>query len=363
MAWDAIRISAHFKWTNRAQRASSGERLQMKNALMIALAASGAAAALLAPSTASACACGCGVFDVGESSLMPADAATPFTVWFRYNYMNQNQNWEGSSKAPAADNDDKRILTSFYTVGGSYMINRDWTVMAELPTYQRAFTTTDDDGTIVGPPGTIFTGHLFALGDLQLTGVYTGLAKDMSTGLSLGVKLPTGDYKGPSGPLGGLEFDRDSLPGTGSTDLMLGGYHTGMLNTAQTLGYFVQARYQFAVATRDSYRPGNEFDAAAGVSYNLGGIGPITKVAPVLQVINSMRDRDSGSEADPLNSGYERLLIAPGINARINQLNIFADVELPLYQHTNAASSVSIEGASGQLVASALFKTQLSYSF
>ena len=293
---------------------------------------------------------------------MPGDSTAQTTVWFRYDYMNQNENWERGSKAPAADNGDKRINTSFYTIGASYMINHDWTVMAELPTYQRALTTTDD-GTVQGPPGSIYTGHDTALGDLHIEATYTGLTKDMSTGLSFGVKLPTGDYTGPTGSLGGSEFDRDSLPGTGSTDLIVGGYHVGYLNTAQTLGYYVQARYQFAVSTRNDYRPGNELDAAAGVSYNFGEVGGLTKVAPVLQVINSFREHDSGANADPLNSGYERVLFAPGVDVRVKQFNLFADVELPIYQHTNAAANASIEGTAGQLVAPILYKLQVSYSF
>ncbi len=42
----------------------------------------------------------------------------------------------------------------------------------------------------------------------------------MSSGLSLGVKLPTGDWTYPN-------FDRDTSIGTGTTDLLLGGYHLG----------------------------------------------------------------------------------------------------------------------------------------
>ena len=125
--------------------------------------------------------------------------------------MNQNQNWEGNSKAPASDNKDKRITTSFYTVGGQYMIDRNWTVMAELPTYSRKLTTTDD-GTVAGPAGSIYSGKLTDLGDLQVTGTYTGLSPDMSTGLSYGVKLPTGNDTGPNGPLGGAEIDRELCP-------------------------------------------------------------------------------------------------------------------------------------------------------
>ena len=152
----------------------------------------------------------------------------------------------------------------------------------------RAQLTTTDDGTVFGPAGSVYTGKLTDLGDLQLIGLYTGLSPDMSTGLSFGVKLPTGNYTGPTGPLGGAEFDRDSLPGTGSTDLMVGGYHVGGLNADGTLSYFVQARYQFAVLTRDSYRPGNELDGAVGVTYNFGAFGPLTKVAPVLQLLGSL---------------------------------------------------------------------------
>ncbi len=328
----------------------------------LAIAASLAAPLLALPVLAEACACGCGVFDIGDGTFMPSDSPSGFTAWFRYSYMEQNQNWEGANKAPATDNADKEILTSFYTIGGEYMINRTWTVMAELPLYDRELATTDD-GTVFGAAGSVYKAHDTAQGDLQLTGVYTGLSSDMSTGLSFGVKLPTGDYTGPSGALGGAEFDRDSLPGTGSTDIMLGAYHAGAVTTDGKLAWFAQGRYQIAVATRGGYRPGNEFDSAAGLSYSLGAFGKVSKVAPVLQLINSYRAHDTGPEADPLNSGYERLLISPGIEARMGKVRLFMDVALPIYQHANSAPSVAIEGTSGQLVAPALFKVQLSYSF
>ena len=328
-------------------------------------AATAAAAVLaLSPGAALACACGCGVFDVGASSIIPSDAQSGLTVWFRYDWMDQNQNWEGASKAPAADNADKKLETSFYTFGGQYMINRNWMVMAELPIFDRSLTTTDD-GTVFGPAGSIYTGHLTSLGDLQLTAMYTGFSQDMSTGIGLGVKLPTGDYTGPTGPLCGAEFDRDSLPGTGSTDLILNGYHAGGLGLKGALSYFVQARYQFAVMTRDDYRPGNELDAAAGVAYDLGRAGPFSRVAPGLQLIDSYRAHDSGANSDAPNSGYERLLVAPGVDLRINRVHLYADVELPIYQHANAAEgAIKIsDGTSGQLVAATLYKMRLAYDF
>ena len=165
----------------------------------------------LFPNSALACACGCGVFDVGAGTIMPTDSNSGFSLWFRYAFMNQNQNWEGSSKAPASDNGDKEIDTSFYTAGGEYMINHDWTVMAELPVFSRRLTTTDD-GTVFGPAGSVYTGHINDLGDAQMSGVYTGFSEDMSTGLSFGVKLPTGNYTGPTGPLGARNSTEIACP-------------------------------------------------------------------------------------------------------------------------------------------------------
>jgi hypothetical protein len=316
------------------------------------------------PQTALACACGCGIFDVGANVLagMPSGGDNGASVWFRYSYMNQNRNWEGSSKAASADNGDKEINTSFYTVGGEYTINAEWTVMAELPVYARHLTTTDD-GTVQGPAGSLYTGKLTDLGDLQLQALYTGLSSDASTGVSFGVKLPTGNYTGPTGSLGGAEFDRDSLPGTGSTDLMLGAYHLGTFANDSAFGYFVQARYQFAVLTRDAYRPGNELDAGAGLTYDFGALGPFADVLPLVQFLGSYRLHDTGGAADPLNSGYQRLLVSPGIELRLKKFRFYADVEKTIYQYTNAASSVAIEGTAGQLTASTLYKAQIAYDF
>lgn len=315
-------------------------------------------AAWLSPEKASACACGCGIFDVGAQSL-PAESS--LLVYFRYDYMNQNKNWEGGSSAPASDNQDKEINTSFYTVGLDYAVNDDWMVMAELPTYARHLTTTDD-GTVFGAPGSIYTGKLTDIGDMQLSALYTGLSADLSTGLGFGVKLPTGNYTGPNGPLGGPEFDRDSLPGTGSTDLMFSAFHVGALTVDQSLSYFAQARYQFAVMTRNGYRPGNELDAATGLSYDFGSAGILDKTAALLQFLGSYRMHDTGPNADPLNSGYDRLLVAPGFDLQIQKFRLYGDVEFPIYQHTNAASSVAIEGTSGQLVASTLYKLEIAYA-
>ena len=166
---------------------------------------------LAAPGLARACACGCGVFEVGSTLMRPIGVGG-FAA-FEYDYMNQNQNWSGTSKAPAADNDDKQIKTNFYNANFQYMFDQKWGLMANVPYWNRYFLTAGDDGTLVPY-------HYSSLGDLRFTGVYSGFADDMCTGLTFGFKLPTGDYTVP-GP------DRDNQIGTGSTDTLLGGVSPG----------------------------------------------------------------------------------------------------------------------------------------
>ncbi len=322
-----------------------------------------AAAIILAPAIAAACACGCGIFDVGGASgIMPDYSAGDYSLYFRYDYMNQNTNYEGDHKAPASDNQDKNINTSFYTTGAQWRINPDWSLMTELPVFARHLTTTDD-GTVQGPAGSIYTGKTVSLGDAQIMASYSGLLPDKSLGLIFGLKLPTGDFHGPNGPLGGPYFDRDSLPGTGSADIIVGAFKAGALTADERAAYYAQVRADFPVITQNGYRPGNEFDGAAGVDYRFDNVGPLKAVTPVLSFLTSYRQRDTGPEADYFNSGYFRFLVAPGVEFRFANIRLYADVEKPLYQHVNAAGNLNINGSSGQLVASTLYKVQINYDF
>ena len=96
-------------------------------------------ASVLLPSAALACACGCAIFDVGTSTLLPSGPGG--TVFFEWDYLDQTKNWHGSSRAPAANNDDKDIRSNFYLAGGQYMFNDDWGAMVEVPFTDRHFVT------------------------------------------------------------------------------------------------------------------------------------------------------------------------------------------------------------------------------
>jgi len=291
---------------------------------------------VLVPAISWACACGCGVFDVKTYSLFPTEEEG--LVFLEYNYMDQNRNWSGASRASAADNSDKEIRTEFYTFGSQYMFNRQWGVMAEVPYENRSFTTTTDNGDIAK-----FTHSGF--GDVRIKGIYAGFSPDLSSGITFGLKLPTGDYTYPN-------FDRDTEIGTGSTDALLGGYLMGRLPIADQWNWFVNGQLDQPFLSRDEYRPGSEFDAVAGIYYN-GWRVKNFKIAPVAQVIGSHRWRDSGAAADAVDTGYDRVLFAPGIELDMAGVSLYADVAFPAYQRVNG----------NQLVAPELFTLRMSYNF
>jgi hypothetical protein len=320
--------------------------------------------------TANACACGCSVFDIG-GGMLPQEDDHGGRIFLEYWGSNQTQNWIGSSKAPAALNADKNLNTSWYSLGLMYMFDREWGVMVRVPYANRSFTTD------TGPPTGIETFGARAFADVEIMGVYTGFFKDMSTGVMFGLKLPTGWFTAPG-------LDRDNQVGTGSTDLLLGGFHRGLLTGDNAWQYFMQAiwRYPFLFQSApdpvgflnggagvvQTYMPGMQVDGGIGILYNnLYNVLGFDKITPVAQFIMSHRNHDSGSGADPLNTGFDRVMISPGIEftkvideANKRVLKTYVDVEIPIYYRTNAANN---GGTDGQLIAPYLIKMVVSYNF
>ena len=260
-------------------------------------------------------------------------------VFLEDDVLDQTQDWHGVSKAPAADNSDKRITTNFTVLGAQDMLSADWGVMVELPLTERTFRTTD--------PGHLATFHDTSLGDLRLMAVYTGLSHDMSTGLLAGVRLPTGDWRAAG-------FTRDVEIGSGSTDVLLGAYHTGAVGQSGRFNYLLQGFADVPVAYQGGYRPGAELDVSASASYagwTVAG-GKLT-IEPLLQLIGSFRGEDHGPAGDPDNTGYSRLLLSPAVQISHGPWRLYGDVEIPVYQN--------IKG--DQLIAPEAFKLVLSRKF
>ena len=290
------------------------------------------------PALGLACACGCGVFDVGTSAMY---ATHPGGMAFlEYDYMDQSHNRLGTSSAPAADNADKAIRTSFLTLGGQYFFNESWGVSVEVPYWHRYFQTEDPDTLAI-----VDSTH-GAVGDIRIKGSYTGLADDMSTGLTFGVKLANGDS-------GYANFDPDTQIGTGSTDLLVGAYHLWARSGAQRWSYFAQGQWDQPVSHKDNYRPGAEGVVALGAVYSGWTLKSGIKLSPMAQLRTVYRRQDGGIDGHPEDTGYTRVLASPGLEIATGSFRIFADVALPLY--TNSRGN--------QLFANELWKLNVSYHF
>ncbi len=200
---------------------------------------------VMSPTISWACACGCDVFGVGTRSMFPTDKGG--WAWVEYDSMNQAQNFHGTSTAPEEDSDNQIIRTQFMMAGFQYMANREWGIMMELPYWSRYLQSVDNAGY-----------NYSSIGDMRIKGVYTGLSSDMSTGITFGLKLPTGPFQD-------LNLDRDTQIGTGSTDVLLGIYHMGHLTNDAAWSWFGNIQLDQPVLTQGGYNPGAEVDGVLGV--------------------------------------------------------------------------------------------------
>ena len=179
-------------------------------------------------------------------------------------------------------------------------------------------------GTTVPLGSSYSTSSDAGIGDIRVVGRYTGLSSERSSGIIAGIKLPTGSTS--------KNFDSGTAParlstrlqiGTGSTDIILGGYTTG---TIDTYGWFLQGTVQHAVATKQAlgnqdYRPGDAYLLNTGIRY--AGFG--AKVSPMLQLNVIRRQADSGTPVsvpiDPVTgvpvTGGTLAYLAPGVSVRV----------------------------------------------
>jgi hypothetical protein len=127
------------------------------------------------------------------------------------------------------------------------------------------------------------------------------------------------------------------------------------------MNWFAQALLDVPVLIQGGYRPGVELDTALGIYYQGLSLGKV-QITPVAQVIPSERSSDTGSWASggvndgpvgEIDSGYQRVLLSPGIEFDMHPWMIYGDVEFDVLQISRG----------NQLVAPVLFKLAVSYSF
>jgi hypothetical protein len=170
------------------------------------------------------------------------------------------------------------------------------------------------------------------LGDLRLTGRYQrALASDTASstvGAIAGLKLPTG-RTGIANDAGSVA-ERSLQPGTGTTDLIVGGYIHHQL-PARAASVFAQAQYQRALGEHDGYRPGAQFTVDLGY-----GQAFTEKLSGIVQVNAVVKGRDRGANAEPADSGSRSFYLSPGLSWQLTErIRAYAFYQHPLHQHVN----------------------------
>lgn len=288
-----------------------------------------AALALLFSTSALACSsCGCTLNSDWTTQGYSTGEGTRFDI--RFDYFKQNDYRHGRhavsrDSIPADVEVQDTTINRNLTLGLDHGFNQDWAVSVQLPVYNRSHGTY---GVGNYPDRTMIdTSSSEGIGDLRITGRYQGLSADHSTGLTFGLKLPTG--KTDDTFKSGAALDRGLQLGTGTTDLLLGGYHFGNIN--RDWDYFAQATLQIALNSHNGFRPGNGVNASAGVRY----MGFETFI-PQLQLNARAEKRESGAQADIPNSGATLIYFSPGVTVPINKsVQAFGFFQVPIYQRVN----------------------------
>jgi hypothetical protein len=85
------------------------------------------------------------------------------------------------------------------------------------------------------------------------------------------------------------------------------------------------------LSSRENYKPGDRLSLDVGYRYEL-----TDAVGLMLQVNALKRRRDSGSQAEPNDTGGNFLFLSPGVSFALSKrTQLYGFVQLPLYQYVN----------------------------
>lgn len=251
----------------------------------------------------------------------------------RFEYIDQDQPMAGSDKVGVGQipkhHDEIRTINRNWLASLDYTFDDKWGVSATLPLLDR------DHSHIHNHMGQKFleTWNFTELGDLRVLGRRQWRGESVEAqrldfyGITFGAKLPTGDedVRNAAGDLA----ERTLQPGTGTTDLVVGGYFRRMLGSGSS--WFTDLRVQQALDSHKNFKPGTQVSLDLGYRYEVSD-----RLALMAQVNALHKERDKGSDAEPQDSGGKFLFLSPGLSYVLTKnLQLYGFVQLPLYQYVN----------------------------
>lgn len=235
----------------------------------------------------------------------------------RIETIHQDQARSGTDKVTGmGHHQEVETINRNLLLGLSHAFTPDWNLSVLVPVVSRDHLHIHHHRGVPIPVRWNFT----KLGDIQLL---THVRLDDGLGIIGGIKLPTGSIavRNDTGALA----ERSLQPGSGSTDLIVGGFMSGRVKQAD---WHTQLRWQRAVSERQDYRPGDQIKLDAGVRYPLGAVQALAQINVL------WRARDTGANAEPDDSGASFIHFSPGVAVPLGKdAQIVALVQLPLVQN------------------------------
>ena len=320
----------------------------------------GAVAPLLFASNVYACAtCGCSLSSDGALGYA---STSGWGISLDDTFINQNQFRTGTrtiSQAQVQTVDGQEVenqtLNRYVTLGLSYSAGPDWNVKLSLPYIDRSHSTYGTSATLPLTPDQISSSTASGIGDAKIVASYQGFLPTKNLGVQIGIKLPSGNYGGPSpdnttgavgqgsvgrhpavfgpaGNSGNTYLDTSLNVGNGSTDVILGAYYFQAVS--QNLDAFVDGQYQFSVKqqlnqTDANYKPGNQANVSVGLRYMAD-----PQIIPQLQINLTNKQADSGAFADTTNTAGTLAYLSPGVTMSATaNTRVYAFVQVPIYSN------------------------------
>ena len=288
-------------------------------------------AALLGAAQAHA-GCGAAFCSSANDWLTLSQGVTPgWRIWGQLEYLNMSQLREGADKVSSDDIDEPheevKTINRNALLGAEYGFLPEWSVGLTVPYSNREHLHIHD------PEGdNEFEAWQFDnIGDMRVKLRYQPMrqhASDWVWSLSGGVKLPTGKTAVQNS--GGEIAERSVQPGTGTTDILLGG---GLAYAPMGMNgsLFANLSLQLPTNENDGYKPGWRSSMQAGWQIPIGG-----KLDLVLQANLLRTGKDHGANAESDESGRTEVAIVPSLAYALSRnALIYAQLELPVYQKVN----------------------------
>jgi hypothetical protein len=252
----------------------------------------------------------------------------------RYEYINQKQPMSGTDKIGfgqiSRHHDEIRTINRNWLMSVDYTIDPNWGMALTAPIVDRNHEHIHNHHGVQLHDAWNFTRPA----DVRVLGRRQWMAEDKEAGrvgyfgVNFGLKLPAGDRDVQNSA--GDRAERTLQPGTGTTDIIVGGFYSGVLPFADS-SWFVQGMWQSALNSREDYKPGQRLTLDIGYRYEL-----TDRVGLMLQLNALHRRPDSGDQAEPDDTGGRFLFLSPGLSVALSKtIQLYGFVQLPLYQHVN----------------------------